>query len=448
MPRHVENLGSGEHPGRDQGVTPVGAHELGVDGLEPRQRVRPRAGDDRDRHGAGVCISSRGGPRPDRTRRGHRLRRGRLRRLPPRHARGRGRGARQERRAGADARAARRRADRRRRRHLHARADRARRRRSGRGRDDGRRPSHPPPARHAHGADATAARRRARGRPRGRRRPVGVRVGDLRPLRIRHGVHDRRSRDHHARGATARGADHAGHPPRARRRHRRDAPGARCRPPRRARDARPPRSLVGDPRARSRARPGGSAAAARRGGRRRRLRALRGQAELRERPPRRRGPGARGGEHEPGGPRGDLELPARSRPHAHDDVGARSGRRAAAAHARRVTRGGGEQRRRRAVAADRRPSPRPLRALVRRAVRGRHGGRRRGLPVERRPLGAALGRGHGDLCAHLAARRARARRRRCRRGVPRRHAARHCSPAPAGCESCAPARSPRSAARS
>ena len=98
-----------------------------------------------------------------------------------------GRGAGQERRARADARAARRRADRRRRRHLHARADRARRRRAGRGRDDGRGPAHPPPARDADGAHAPPARRHPRGRPRGGRRPVGVGVGDLRPLRLRHG---------------------------------------------------------------------------------------------------------------------------------------------------------------------------------------------------------------------------------------------------------------------
>ena len=82
----------------------------------------------------------------------------------------------------------------------------------------------------------------------------------------------------------------------------------------------------------------------------------------------------------------------------------------------------------RAVGAARRRPARAGRAHLRRAVRGRARGRRRGLPVERRPLGAALGRHDGHLRAHRHARRARARRRRAGRRLPRRHAARGARP--------------------
>ncbi len=72
------------------------------------------------------------------------------------------------------------------------------------------------------------------------------------------------------------------------------------------------------------------------------------------------------------------------------------------------------------------------RALVERTyarpVRGGARGRRRDLPLERRPLGAALGRARGDLRAQLGTRRAGADRGRARGGPPRRHHAARARP--------------------
>ena len=133
----------------------------------------------------------------------------------------------------------------------------------------------------------------------------------------------------------------------------------------------------------------------------------------------------------PVGPRRDLGLPARARPHPPDRVGRSAGRRAAPAHDQRVA-GGPDRGRRRAVAAHRRPAASAGRPHLRRAVRRGHGGLGRRLPVERRPLGAPVGRHDGDLRAHLAARGARAVDRRAWRGVSRRSPRSSCSPAPAG----------------
>ena len=212
------------------------------------------------------------------------------------------------------------------------------------------------------------------------------------------------------------------------------------------RHARPRRSLVGGPAARPRERSRRRPAAARRR-HRGRLRPVRGQAVVHARRPGRRGPGARGRGGERRGRGRDLGLPPRPRPHHQADVGPGARRRPARAH--------GRQRARRALPSRRRalgPAGRPPagaeRAQLRGAVRGRARGRRRGVPVERRPLGAALGRVDRDV---------RARRQRRPRSssappswAPSTSAARRSSssPARAACASSAAARSPPPAAPS
>ena len=161
--RDMQHLGAGERAARDQRVAPLGRHGLGPGGFEPRQRVGARAGDDRDRHGAGVCISCWPWSRqpitadevPAFVEAMSAAFSERARDPPPRALEARAR-------AGAHAGPPRRRADRRRHRHLLAPADRPGRRDAGRRRDVRRREPDPPPARPPHDADAAPARRRPR----------------------------------------------------------------------------------------------------------------------------------------------------------------------------------------------------------------------------------------------------------------------------------------------